>query len=315
MASLLNLKNGEVFHVMTQGVIGRNSSLSNIILNNPKVSRRHAILSWGGEGWLLQDTSTNGTYVNGVRLPYNAPKRLKQQDKISFADSDAGIWQVENLDPPKSLHMPAATCRPVGVIDDNKTLSNKGLLETTLYLTPEGDWGGVSQTELKGSKNKGSVRFDGRVWYFAKAISRAETACTVAQPVIGLSDINVHFKVSRNEEHVSLQLNIDNQRLDLGERIHHYLLLLLARQAMEDQAAGIEPSEQGWANIEQLIKMLKLTENHINMHICRFRQQVLKSVPDGVMLPQMIERRKCEIRFMCGHVHIDGGMVQSVKSF
>src|SRR5947207_10901639 len=47
---------------------GRLGSLE-IVLDDSSVSRRHAEVRHGDEGWFVRDLeSTNGTYVNGVRI-------------------------------------------------------------------------------------------------------------------------------------------------------------------------------------------------------------------------------------------------------
>ena len=57
----LDAKLGEVF-------IGRTPDNA-LVLDDGSVSRRHASLLHGAEGWLLKDLgSTNGTFVNGVRV-------------------------------------------------------------------------------------------------------------------------------------------------------------------------------------------------------------------------------------------------------
>ncbi|WP_461031003.1 FHA domain-containing protein, partial [Streptomyces sparsus] len=40
-----------------------------LVLEDARVSWRHATVRWGGQGWLLEDHgSTNGTYVQGRRV-------------------------------------------------------------------------------------------------------------------------------------------------------------------------------------------------------------------------------------------------------
>ena len=39
-----------------------------LVLHDPLVSPTHASLAWYGGAWVLSDASTNGTFVNGVRI-------------------------------------------------------------------------------------------------------------------------------------------------------------------------------------------------------------------------------------------------------
>lgn len=54
------------------------------------VSRRHALLRFNGNGWTITDlSSTNGTYVNTIKLQPNAPTPLSDQAKLRLGGIDA----------------------------------------------------------------------------------------------------------------------------------------------------------------------------------------------------------------------------------
>lgn len=107
-----------------------------------------------------------------------------------------------------------------------------------------------------------------------------------------------HFNVSLNEEHTWLHIVCEGQRIiSLGERIHHYSLLTLARRRLADANRGYESDSQGWLSIEQLSKMLALDAKYLNIQIFRARQQCRKHLPDATSIATLIERRRGEIRF------------------
>jgi adenylate cyclase len=66
--------------------IGR-SPKNTIVLDSPKVSRRHAIINLqnGGEFWLIDLGSSNGTLLNKRRI--HQPLRLSDYDQIVIGDS------------------------------------------------------------------------------------------------------------------------------------------------------------------------------------------------------------------------------------
>jgi pilus assembly protein CpaF len=65
--------------------IGREAG-TEIVIEDPQVSRRHATLTRQGSSYLLEDIgSTNGTYVNGKRV--TAPVLLSNGDMIGLADT------------------------------------------------------------------------------------------------------------------------------------------------------------------------------------------------------------------------------------
>lgn len=74
--------------------IGRDSGCDIVITDNTDViSRRHALLNvstWGK--YTIVDNSTNGTYVNGIRISPNVPVPVTRKDMISFAHVQQFDW-------------------------------------------------------------------------------------------------------------------------------------------------------------------------------------------------------------------------------
>lgn len=90
-------------------VVGRDSS-AHIVIADPKVSRRHAVLTVFHDGILLEDAgSSNGVFVDGVRIQthkLDSRQRIclgdtylrvdyKRQDE---ADADQALYQAANTD-------------------------------------------------------------------------------------------------------------------------------------------------------------------------------------------------------------------------
>lgn len=112
------------------------------------------------------------------------------------------------------------------------------------------------------------------------------------------ADWAMQFQVSLNEEHVFLTILRDGATcVELGERVHHYSLLLLARRRLEDAGRGLDSESQGWIDIEQLTRMLGLDSNYFNLQMLRARRQILQALPLGCGAPVVIERRRGEVRF------------------
>jgi len=81
-------------------VIGRGKD-NDLVLLEADVSREHARLQRGPQGWTLVDLgTTNGTFVNGKRLPAQDPYLLRPGDRITIGSSvlamqeDAGAGQA-----------------------------------------------------------------------------------------------------------------------------------------------------------------------------------------------------------------------------
>jgi ABC transport system ATP-binding/permease protein len=95
-------------HVSTPGpaVVGRDPH-ADIVVDDPRVSRRHVELRLDGDVWVAVDTSSNGTFVDGERrdrVPIEGPLRLR----LGAADGPA-----VDVAPPGQVPRPA---RPGGAI-------------------------------------------------------------------------------------------------------------------------------------------------------------------------------------------------------
>ena len=65
-------------------IIGR-SSVCDVQLSDPMISRNHLRLECSGGDWILEDTgSRHGTEINGVRLTPNTPAPLANHDQITL---------------------------------------------------------------------------------------------------------------------------------------------------------------------------------------------------------------------------------------
>jgi adenylate cyclase len=76
--------------------LGR-SAANTIVLDLPKVSRRHALIHVQniGEFWLIDFGSTNGTFLNHRRI--QKPVRLNDGDQITIGDSVLGFHQPSEI--------------------------------------------------------------------------------------------------------------------------------------------------------------------------------------------------------------------------
>lgn len=77
---------GKVY-ILTKDVVTIGRDVSNdIVFNDAEASRHHSRLAWQGQGYAIEDLgSTNGTFVNGVRL--SAQRILIQGDVISLGET------------------------------------------------------------------------------------------------------------------------------------------------------------------------------------------------------------------------------------
>lgn len=86
-AKIVNSVNGETYNLVNrENSIGRHKN-NDIILNYPTVSRQHAVIYVGKEGWYIKAINTNtAVIVNGTKI--DAKQLLKTGDKISVGEAN-----------------------------------------------------------------------------------------------------------------------------------------------------------------------------------------------------------------------------------
>lgn len=67
---------------------------NHITFTHPLISRKHGVFHQDDEGWLIENISDNGTWLNGKRIK-RKPLTLRQGDVISVGDHD--IFRVEAI--------------------------------------------------------------------------------------------------------------------------------------------------------------------------------------------------------------------------
>ena len=80
-------ENGDIPVGYVPFVIGKHAGLADHILDKPTVSRFHVrIMEKGGDYFLTDLNSTNGTKVNGKLLAANEEIMLKEGDEVQIAE-------------------------------------------------------------------------------------------------------------------------------------------------------------------------------------------------------------------------------------
>ena len=106
--------------------------------------------------------------------------------------------------------------------------------------------------------------------------------------------VNYIFCVSLNEEHVEIIVHKNQMLYSLGIKVHHYILLILARKMIEYKAVGFPKQEWGWISKHRLIDMLKINANYLNIQIYRAKKSV--SVIDDALSKRLFQSRPGEVR-------------------
>jgi pSer/pThr/pTyr-binding forkhead associated (FHA) protein len=125
-------------------VIGRGASCD-VRLPDPSVSQRHASVRQRGTEYIVVDEgSTNGTFVGPVRLSPQAPRVLRSGDPVRVGR----IWLEVRLEPAPAAHNPQAATRELAL----------SLVEQA--LAADGDAAGARIEVVEGPDGGGTLRLD-----------------------------------------------------------------------------------------------------------------------------------------------------------
>lgn len=310
MAKLLNLSTNKKVNLHQHHLVGRHKEAVQTFLEGQDVSRMHARIFWAGNSWAIQDTSRNGTYVNGNPIFRDAKKTLAEGDDIAFGNRNAPVWRLIDASPPVCLLMAVTPGLSEIELSGLHALPSEDDPQVMLYMSNEGKWLCESGSGIEVLKSGDRVGTSDKIWRFVDAAGR-NMDTTLMHHKIHRNDESVQytFNASQNEEHVRLGFRLGDVEMDLGLRQHHYLALVLARRRCKDQESGVLEEEEGWIDKEEFCKMLGFKEALINIHVYRLRKSFIKSLPRNCTIPMIIERRNCELRFGSNLVEIHGGNV------
>jgi hypothetical protein len=292
MGMLLHHETGERIVLRGNHVFGRNASRSDTLLTNRESSLLHAVIRWRDAAWTLTDCSSNGTSIDGRKLPSGTAVPLSVGQSLHFGTVSFGGWQVIDLSPPSSVLVPLdPRLEPIPLAPHN-LLPDTAAPEASLYEQQRGCWVLESEDELRFVRDGDRLEI-ARTPYRLVLIDPVDDTYSTAGV---LSSVVLIFRLSLNEEHTHLHVRCGSQAVDLGERTHHYALVTLARKRLADARTGMDPSALGWFESPRLAQMLGIEPVHLNIQLFRARDQLMKALSMPGPLSSVIERRRGELR-------------------
>jgi pSer/pThr/pTyr-binding forkhead associated (FHA) protein len=100
---------GREFKLRAKATLGRAPD-NDIIVEDPKVSRHHAVIAFTEERYSITDLeSANGTFVNGIRVR-ESHHPLRAEDVISLGDTELTFYEVP---PSAKTALPKPSAQPV----------------------------------------------------------------------------------------------------------------------------------------------------------------------------------------------------------
>lgn len=301
MAVLQEQMSQSSFRLGSLHLFGRSPAHCDTVLTGTDAAEIHASIRWNGTFWELVDQSSPCTLVDGKQLSPNTKVELVVGQTICFAASAAQSFLVINLD------APCAVLLPIGHDGGRIVLGTCGLPkvllpdehdpQASIHLAINGQW---IWEDIDGStvlRDGDWCKVAGRVWQFFNKMTLSDATNVRNGPGTWPVDAHFDFVVSPNEEHVQLAITVQERKIHLAERSHHYCLLLLARHRLQDARQGFDAFSQGWVGTGRFACMLGVTENHLSMLLHRARQQIARECTGAPLWAHCIERRRGEVRF------------------
>jgi hypothetical protein len=265
-------------------LVGRHASCD-LSFNDPRVSGEHAIVRWVDERWELKDLgSRNGTFLNGRGLGRGERVTLGPGEVVTLGGPGVGFVLVDASAPaPTARHgttgeVRLASAQVLVLPDEERPL-------VTVFEDASGRWVVEREDGAVPVHDHDLVLVDGEPWVLELPVGLRSTWDASAGRM--LETIGLRFSVSPDEEHVDVTMFDDRGALALPSRSFHYLLLTLARLRKGDASSSAE--DRGWADREELCRMLAVDQLKLNVDICRARKQLGELGVHGAA--GLIERR------------------------
>ena len=96
---LVSLVDGKEYQVPAAGIVFGREAGSDVVVAQPEVSRRHASIVPTEQGYVLQDLSTNGVWVNGTRV--QGSQLLARADVVRVGTEEFRFYADVAQPPPK----------------------------------------------------------------------------------------------------------------------------------------------------------------------------------------------------------------------
>ena len=298
------MKDDTSFNLYSYHTLGRNK-INHTSIEFSDVSKLHAVISWENEEWVLKDQSKNGTLVD-TKLIQHSSIKLNVGTVIQFGQSEGAKWKIVNLDPPASFFIRK------GQILDNFNLPKwyetfpEGLF--SFFYSAENKWFIDREDENEELVDGETYLLNDEEWIFVQNESLEETIDVRAE----IKDVYFKFLLSQDLEDVHLKIILNDLIMDFKVRIHHHLLLILAREKQQDLEEKIDHSLAGWLTVDYVVNQLKkelvnpeIDQYFLNVQIHRIRTQLVKHTPYGYLLSDLIERKKGKLRFAYSNFSIE----------
>ncbi len=267
-------------------LVGR-SRAADLRVTARAVSGEHAVFRWTGEGWELRDLgSRNCTWVDERKLESGGRTTVQAGARIAFGEQELR-WVL------KTDSGPAAAAITEGAVLEgtNEFLALPSLDDPQVILEFEFErgWQLIRDGETTSAQDGSTVVIADTAFRLSLPPPAAPMPMTAEIRNLGsliesVSARGLDFAVSADEEYIEVTVRLGSKTHAIPPRVHHELLLALARQRLADRAEGIPDSEQGWLYTSDLRKMLHISANQFYVMSHRCKREMEQLGIDGALI-------------------------------
>ncbi len=258
----------------SRSLIGR-AEYCAVRLDDPFASGEHASLLFDGGRWVVRDlASTNGTYLNGIRIESGRRTLLAVGDSLGFGSSQHPFL-LECARPPRVRFRELGSERvhePDGAL---LVLPSELRPLVTLYGNAEG-WFEDRDGTITRIIDQQHLLVDGTTWVAELpplGTEVAETGLDTTARFATFESLELELRVSSDRECIEIVVVAGHEQRTLASRAHHETLLVLAEARLNDRGRSVAESEAGWLFVEELARRTAADPTRINVDVFRARQQ------------------------------------------
>jgi hypothetical protein len=272
MALLRHDRSGISVTLHANHLIGR-SERADLRIDENYVSTEHASIRWSGQSWLLKDLgSRNQTYVNGASVAAATPLTLERGSSLAFGLPE-DTWTLNDVSPPDAVAIPLDGGAPLVATDALLPVPSSVRPAATIYRGSDGGWKVDEDGETREAVDGGLLEVDGRAFRLSLPSAVLPTVPVGSLEAPRITDLELRFSVSRDEEHVEILARWQGQSHVMGARTHNYLLLELARRRAADAKVQLPDTSCGWIYQDELCERLRVDTTRLNVDVYRIRKQ------------------------------------------
>jgi len=319
---------GHSIYLREYHTFGRRAEIVDNVIDHALISKVHAFIEWDGKSWNISDVSTNGVLINNIIIPKNKKQKLSLNDTICFCNQSDLTFKITDTSAPidllintesnkasalKQHHiLPCETNPEYGIYfcSDREAWFSENLVENSsiendnesqaLDVIEQGPFRHNDQIEISNTKYR----------FFLINPPQETELLNNTSPTI--NDIRFRYDLSIDEESTYLTLTLNNKKINLGERTHHYLIVYLLRERLR-QSKKVSPANKpflGWVDVALMTRDLGLDELHINTLIFRARKQFSEALVGIEGTGRLLERRRGMVRINTDNFSIYKGNTQ-----